>query len=270
MRVCVASLGGLLALVAILPASAAAPAINAAESSVRLGLTAGYGNYEENVQPQDTETGALLGFEAGLSTLRPSSIGQFGWPDFYANVTYDFSAGLFRYHGNLQNAESTAYAARDDSYYNTAIVRLGLGRPLSGNAEIIPYAAGGYQNWYRNVGGPAGYGEFYQTGMIGGGFKVDVAATPFLVVSAAAEGFAVIGGTVSAPSQNFSGSFGTSAEERVSLDADYRLNDSWHLFAGLGVTHYNYSGSKPNSVGVYEPSSTTLQVNSMLGLSYGF
>jgi hypothetical protein len=270
MRVSVASLGGLLALVAISPASAAVPAINAAESSVRLGLTAGYGNYEENVQPQDTEAGALLGFEAGVSSLRTTSLGRFGWPDLYANVTYDFSAGLFQYHGNVQNAESTVYSAHDDSYYNTVIVRLGLGRPLSGNIEIIPYAAGGYQNWYRNVDGPAGYGEFYQTGLIGGGFKVDVAATPFLVVSAATEGFAVIGGTMSAPSQNFSGSFGTSAEERVSLDADYRLNNSWHLFAGLGITHYSNSGSKQDSAGVYEPLSTTLQVNSMLGLAYGF
>jgi hypothetical protein len=270
MWVCVVSLGGLLALVAISPASATAPAINAAESSVRLGLTAGYGNYEENVQPQDTEMGALLGFEAGLSSLRPTFIGRLGWPDLYTSVTYNFSAGLFQYHGNLQDAENTVYSARDDSYYNTVIVRLGLGSPLSSNAEIIPYAAGGYQNWYRNVGGPAGYGEFYQTGMLGGGLKVDVAATPFLVVSAAAEGFAVIGGTISAPSQSFSGSFGTSAEERVSLDADYRLNNSWHLFAGLGITHYNYSGSKPNPVGMYEPLSTTLQVNSMLGLAYGF
>jgi hypothetical protein len=270
MWVCVASLGGLLALVSMSPASAAAPAIYAAESSVRLGLTAGYGNYEENVQPKDVEAGPLLGFEAGVSSLSPTSIGRFGWPDLYASAAYDFSAGLFQYHGNVQNAENTVYSARDDSYYNTVIVRLGLGRPIASNTEIIPYAAGGYQNWYRNVGGPAGYGEFYQTGMIGGGVKVDVAATPFLVVSAAAEGFAVIGGTVSAPSQNFSGSFGTSAEERVSLDADYRLNNSWHLFAGLGVTHYNYSGTRPNSIGAYEPLSTTLQVNSMLGLAYGF
>lgn len=264
------SLGGMLALVAVFSAHAAAPAITAAESSVHLGLTAGYGGYEENIQPQDTETGGLVGFGVGISSLTPRSFGRFGWPDLYAGMSYDFSAGFLQYHGNLQNSGNTPYVAHDDSYYNTAVVRLGLGwSPLSGT-ELIPYVAGGYQNWYRNVGGPAGYGEYYQTGMIGGGLKFDVAASPLLVVSAAAEGFALIGGMISVPAQEFSGRFGTSAEERVSLDADYRLNNAWHAFAGVGVSHYGYSGSKPNVVGVYEPLSTTLQINSMFGLAYGF
>jgi len=249
---------------------AAAPSINAAESTVHLGLTAGYGSYEENVQPQDTEAGALLGVEAGVSSLVPGGFGRFGWPDVYADVSYDFSAGFLDYRGNLLDQTNTPYLAHDHSYYNTAIVRLGLGRQVSDNAEFIPYAAGGYQNWYRNVGGAAGYGEFYQTGMVGGGLKLDVAATPLLVVSANAEGFAVMGGGVSVPSQNFTGNFGTSAEERVSLDAEYRLSDSWRAFAGLGVTHYGYTGSKPDGFGAYEPLSTSLQVNSIFGLAYGF
>jgi hypothetical protein len=270
MRGCAFLLGGILALVAGPSTYAAAPAIKAAETSVRLGLTAGYGKYEENVQPQDTEAGALLGFEAGVSSLTPTSIGRFGWPDLYADADDNFSAGLFQYRGNLQNAERTPYSARDASYYNTAIVRLGLGRPVSGNAEIIPYVAGGYQNWYRNVGGRAGYGEYYQAGLLGGGLKLDIVAGPLLVVSAAAEGYAVIGGMISVPSKDFSGNFGTSAEERVSLDADYRLNNEWHAFAGLGITHYVYTGSKASSLGVYEPPSTTFQVNSLFGLAYGF
>jgi hypothetical protein len=261
---------GALALAAGACAQAATPSIEAAESSVRLGLTAGYGNYEENIQPQDTEAGALLGVEAGVSSLTPTALGRFGWPDLYASVGYDFSAGFLQYRGNLQDAEHTPYQAQDNSYYNTAIVRLGLGRPIAGNAELIPYVAGGYQNWYRNIGGSAGYGEYYQAGMMGGGLKLDVAATPLLVVSAAAEGFAVIGGMVSAPSQDFSAGFGASAEERVSLDADYRINNGWHAFAGLGVTHYGYTGSKPDAMGVYEPLSTTLQINSIFGLAYGF
>ncbi len=266
----VVSLAGMFWVAAVAYGQAAAPSINAAETTVHLGLTAGYGNYEENVQPQDTEAGALLGVEAGVGSLTPSGFGRFGWPDVYANVSYDFSAGFLDYRGNLLDQDNTPYLAHDRSYYNTAIVRLGLGRPISGDAEIIPYAAGGYQNWYRNVGGAAGYGEFYQTGMVGGGLKLDVAATPLLMVSADAEGFAVTGGGVSVPSQNFSGDFGTSAEERVSLDAEYRLNDSWHAFAGLGVTHYGFTGSRAGGSGAYEPLSTTLQVNSIFGLAYGF
>ncbi len=263
-------LGGMLALVAIAPAQAAAPAINAAETGVHFDFTAGYGGYEENIEPQDTESGALLGFEGGASALMPTMLGAYGWPDLYAGVSYGFSAGLWRYHGNLQNAQQTPYDASEDGYANTVIVRLGLGRPLTQTVELIPYAAGGYQNWYRNIGGTGGYGEYYQTGLIGGGLKLDVAATPYLVVSAAAEGFAVTGGSISVPAQDFSAGFGTSAEERVSLDADYRLSDAWHAFAGLGVTHYGYTGSKPDAAGGYEPLSTTLQVNSIFGLAYGF
>ena len=121
---------GALALAAGACAQAATPSIEAAESSVRLGLTAGYGNYEENIQPQDTEAGALLGLEAGVSSLTPTAFGRFGWPDLYVSVSYDFSAGFFQYRGNLQDAEHTPYQAQDNSYYNTAIVRLGLDAQL--------------------------------------------------------------------------------------------------------------------------------------------
>ena len=79
-----------------------------------------------------------------------------------------------------------------------------------------------------------------------------------------------MGGTISVPSQDFSAGFGASAEERVSLDADYRIDNGWHAYAGLGLTHYGYTGSKPDGMGAYAPSSTTLQMNSMFGLAYGF
>jgi hypothetical protein len=252
------------------PSLAADPAISAAETSVRLGLTAGYGNYEENATPQDTEAGALLGLTAGVSALTPGGLGGYGLPDLYTEVDYSFAAGLLNYHGNLQDTENTPYKTHDNAYYNTAIVRLGLGAPLAGGTEVIPYVAGGYQNWYRNVGGGAGYGEFYQAGLIGGGLRLDVPSGADLVVSAAAEGFAVIGGSISVPSGDFNGNFGTSMEERVSLDADYRLTRTWHAFAGLGLTHYGYTGSKPGEFGAYEPLSSTIQVNSMFGLAYGF
>lgn len=251
-------------------ATRAQSGINASETAVRLGLSGGYASYEENVRPQDTEAGALFGIEAGVSSLTPTGFARYGWPDLYADVSDDFSGSFLHYQGNLQNGAQTPYDASDNGYYNTAIVRLGLGRPILGNAELIPYAAGGYQIWQRNIGGAGGYGEFYKTGMLGGGIKLDVLASPLLVVSASAEGYAVIGGGVDVPAQNFTGSFGTGAAERVSLDADYRLGDAWHAFAGLGLTHYGYTGSKPDAAGAYEPLSTTLQINSMFGLAYGF
>jgi hypothetical protein len=263
-------LGGMLALNAPSSAQAAPQAIQAAESSVRLGLTAGYGTYETDVLPQDSADGAFLGFTAGIGSLTPTAFARFGWPDLYVSVSDDFSAGWFQYRGGLPEPGDTTYTARDDSYQNTAIVRLGLGRPFAGSAEIIPFVAGGYQNGQRDVGGPMGYGEYAQAGLLGGGLKLDVAATPLLVLSAMAEGFAVTGGTVSAPFQNFPESFGSNAEERVSLDADYRISNAWHAFAGIGITHYDDMGARSGGAGVYEQPSATLQVNSMFGLAYGF
>lgn len=257
--------------VGVIPAARAAnPAITAAETSAQLGVTAGYSSYEENIFPQDTENGALLGFRAGLSALTPSNLGVIGLPDLYTGVEYDFSAGFLNYKGNLQSPGHPPYRANDTDYYNTAIVRLGLGAPLNHQMELIPYIAGGYQNWYRNIGGAGGYNEFYQSGLIGGGIKLDFTTSPTMVWSVSAESLAVIGGGVSVPSQNFSGDFGSSAEERVSLDADYRFTNAWHAFAGLGISHYEYTGSKPNAFGSYEPLSTTFQINSLFGISYGF
>ncbi len=260
----------LLSLCTVPAAEAASLPIAAAETSARLGVTAGYSTYEENLFPQDTENGALLGLHAGLTALTPYGLSEIGLPDLYTGVEYDFSAGFLNYHGNLQTAGYPPYRANDTDYYNTAIVRLGLGKPVTGGMEVIPYIAGGYQNWYRNIGGPAGYNALYQSGLIGGGIKLDVTASPLVVLSVAAEGLGVVGGGVSVPSLSFSGNFGTSAEERVSLDADYRLTNAWHAFAGLGISHYEYAGSKPNAFGSYEPLSTTFQVNSLFGIAYGF
>ncbi len=257
-------------LAAIPPARAADPAITAAETNVRLGVTAGYGDYEENLVPQDTGAGAVIGVSAGVSSLTPYALSGFDFPDLYADAGYDFSAGLMNDRGNLKNRAATPYQAQDDSYYNTAIVRLGAGAPIGAGEEVIPYVAGGYQNWSRNVGGSAGYGEFYRAEMIGGGLKIDFAGSPSLVVQAAAEAFAVIGGGVTVPAEGYDASFGSSAEERISLDADYRLTPTWHAFAGLGFVHYEYGGSKPDDSGRFEALSTTLQVNSMFGIAYGF
>jgi hypothetical protein len=251
------------------PARAASPDIQAAETSVRLGVSTGYGD-DQATSPQDAQTGALVGVTAGVSSLRQGAWPGFLLPDLYADAGYDFSAGFLNDRGTPGARAGAQGQGQDNAYYNTAIVRLGAGAPIGGGREVIPYIAGGYQKWYRNLTGPSGYGAFYKSELIGGGVKMDVAGTPVLVVQATAEAFAVIGGSASVPSQNFNANFGASAEERVSLDADYRLTPTWHAFAGLGLTHYDYAGSKADAAGLFEPLSATLQVNSMFGIAYGF
>ncbi len=73
-----------------------------------------------------------------------------------------------------------------NDYYNTAIVRLCLGRPIAGGEEVIPYLMGGYQNWRPEVGGHNNLGAFYHGGLVGTGLKFDVTAGLMLVVSASA------------------------------------------------------------------------------------
>lgn len=266
---------GVLCLLAL--CAAAAPAawaadgtIQAAESKVSLAVTAGYGGYEENIVPQDTEGGPLLGLMAGVSALEPGIMTGYRLPDLYTDVAYNFFNGFLSYRRSPLAPGEAAFETGDSAQYNTAIVRLGAGTAAGPGREIIPYFAGGYQNWHRSLGGGLGYGASYQAGLVGGGLKLDVADNPVLVVSAAAEGFAVVGGSVSVPTENFVANFGASAEERISLGADYRLNRTWHAFAGLGLTHYEYTGSKPGDSGISEPLSTAFQVNSMFGVAYGF
>jgi hypothetical protein len=252
------------------PGHAADPAISTAETSVRLGLTAGYGSYDGTTQPQQTATGGVIGADFGVGALTPMVFGGIGFPDLYTDAGYDFTAGFLHHRANATSAAEMPYASSGNDYNNSMIVRLGLGRPVAADEEMIPFVAGGYQNWHHDIVGLSGAGALYQAGLIGAGLKFDVAASSMLVVTASAEGLAVIGGSVSAPSENFSGNLGTSAEERVSLDADYRIDQSWHAFAGLGFTHYDFSGSKSDVIGGYEPLGSALQVNSVFGIAYGF
>jgi hypothetical protein len=259
----------LFAVVFGMPAVAAAsdPSIQAAETSVRLGLTGGYTAYTRSVPGADGQNGGFVGVTAGFSDLLPSSVPGFLLPDFYASAGYDFSGGAT---AGPRGGNGTPFSAHDSAYNNTATIRLGAGTPLGSHMEFIPYVLAGYQRWSRNNVGPGEYGEFYQGEMLGGGLRFDLAGSPSVVLSASAEGYVVIGGAGAGPSQNFDESLGASAEERVSLDADYRLNRTWHAFAGLGVNHFNYDGDKSTPYSFGEPGGAALQISSMFGLAYGF
>lgn len=243
---------------------AAAPAIASAETGLAVGLTGSYVHYQENLGPlSDSESGGLAGFSARLSRLGT----VYGVSDVYAALNYQFSGGMIGYDGFTQPGQP--YHTADRAFFNQVEVRLGQGFTIANGAEVIPFISGGFQNWYRNIGGASGLGEYYQAGEAGVGIKFDLVASPLLVLSASAEGTALFGGSVSAPALQFNGNFGTSGEQRVSLGADYRVGGQWHLFAGLGVTHFNYSGSKADN-GFFEPESSTVVVRSELGVAFGF
>ncbi|WP_265637057.1 hypothetical protein [Acidiphilium sp. PA] len=245
------------------------PTVVAAETRVALGFVMQGTQYGEGFGGvSDRESGMLPGFTAEASRLGP----LLGLPGIYSGLVYDFAGGPLSYNGFIQGhavPRLSPYDSTDHARFNTVEVRLGRALTLSTVVDVVPFVAAGYQTWYRDVGGAGGYAEFYRAGIAGAGARFDVALSDRLVISATAAGFAVVRGRASAPALGFAAEFGTSGEETVHLGADWELSNALHLFAGLGVRHFNYAGSALNN-GFYEPPSSTLVVRSEVGVAFGF
>ncbi len=271
----------LLATLAVAPAAmaqgmAGANPIVAANNEIGVAATGTLMNYQEHLpSPSDIESGWMPGF-----AVKYSLMGDYfpSLPNLYFAVNYQFNSGDIAYHGALQNG--TPLEGTDSATANWVLARLGMGFPLAQSWMFTPYIAGGYQNWDRNLQGPHGYTEKYNAGLVGAGLMLQYAPTAQLVLSANAQGLAVIGGGMTPSGTLFqdwlgTASFGSSGQERISLDADYRLNSSWHVYGGLNFTHFNYTGGALNSplaqlLGYMEPPSSTNLFGMELGVAYGF
>ena len=154
--------------------------------------------YHENAAPGsgDDENGNTAGFGVGASVLLPHLL-VFPNVDLYAALNYDFSAGNLDYGGHYLFS-GLPLQATDRAVFNRIEARFGLGFPLIGGLEPIPFIAGGYQAWNRNIEnqGQIGTDEFYDSALLGGGVKLDVPLTPALVASVSAEALALIAGNV--------------------------------------------------------------------------
>jgi hypothetical protein len=243
--------------------------IAAAETNINLSVGFMHTNYSEG--PPDSESGFTPGFGVGASVLVPSAFRNI---DLYSSLAYQFNAGNLNYNGHFL-ISGLPVAATDHAVFNNIEGRLGLGFPIAGGAaEAIPYIAGGYQSWNRNVENPGviGTDEFYSAGLAGGGIKLDIPITATIVASGSAEMLGIFGAQVTSDSLGVGFSMGNSAQERVSLGLDDALSGPLHLQASAALTHFNYAGSKPSesTFGLYEPLSTTTQVGVNLGISYSF
>jgi hypothetical protein len=245
-------------------------AIIAAESNISLSAGFMHTQYHENLREGtgDDESGFTYGLGAGVSGLIPNPIIR---ADLYTDLQYDFDAGDITYGGHYLFTGLPAQAT-DNTVFNRLELRLGAGLPLAENVELIPFVAGGYQSWNRNVNqkDQIGTDEFYRAGLLGGGVKLDYAATPALVLSVTGEALAVLGGGTRSNSFGLNLQFGPSGEERVELGADYAVTRVFHVFSRLDWEHFNYTGSKPDVYGFYEPLSTTTQFGANLGVAYSF
>ncbi|OYV37799.1 MAG: hypothetical protein B7Z81_05490, partial [Acidocella sp. 20-61-6] len=193
------------------PAFAASPAVQAAETSVYLGAGVMHSQYHENLTPGDDESGYTPGFSVGASVLLPMRPADLANPDFYAALNYDFNAGNITYAGHYQAIDGGApLQATDRAVFNRIEVRLGIGVPLAGGGEAIPFIAGGYQAWNRNIDSPmtVNGGEFYHTGLFGAGMKFDQPLGRLLVASVTGEVFGLAGGGITNPQIGGGQSFG--------------------------------------------------------------
>jgi len=244
----------------------------AAETTVSASAAFMHTQYHENFPPGtgDDENGFTPGFGVGVGGLIPFPPMN---ADIYSNLSYNFDAGNITYGGHYLYSGLPALAT-DNAVFNRVELRLGMGLPLQNGWELIPFAAGGYQAWNRNINqkGIIGTDEFYRSGLLGAGLKLDVPAGPRWVVSATGEMLALMGGAVAFDSVGSDGVFGVTGEERVELGADYAATGRIHTFVTLYWEHFNYSGSKPSikSLGFYEPLSTTTQFGANVGVAYSF
>ena len=257
------------------PVLAASPAVSAAETSVNLSVGVMHTQYHEDLTPGDDESGVTPGFGVSISALVPARPGDTASVDIYSALIYDFDAGNIGYSGHY-GLSGTPATATDHAVFNRVEARLGLGFPMIGGAESIPFLAGGYQAWNRNVDSPGAIAndEFYHAGLFGLGYKLDVPIGAGFVASGTGELLGLAGGGITDNTTNTSGGFGVTPEERVELGLNDALSGRFHLFATAYWEHFNYAGTRPQSFGynyyLYEPFSTTTQFGANFGIGYSF
>lgn len=257
-----------LAVLAASPAYAAGSAVSAAENLVTVDLGFMHAQYHENMQPGDDEHGFVPALGLGASVLLPTG----GWTDIYTALNYGFSAGNIGYSGHMLIGGQPVNAT-DHATFNQIEARIGLGFPLAGGAESIPFIAGGYQSWNRNIvsSSAGGTSEFYHSGLVGMGLKLDMPLGSALVASVTGEFFGLAGGGITSNSLGFSGGFGVTPGERVELGLDEAFSGPLHFFAHADLEHFNYAGTAQGPGSVYfEPFSTTTQFGLNIGAGYRF
>ncbi|MEB8474558.1 hypothetical protein [Acidithiobacillus ferriphilus] len=244
---------------------ASANAIVNVNNEFGVAVTGTLTNYQEHITPGPSDIES--GWQPGVN-LKEDMMGHvFGLANVYFGLRYNFSSGGIAYQGAYQ--DGTPVDATDNGTFNRFVLRFGKGFLLTDRAMITPYIAGGLQLWNRNLRGPGGYTENYGAGLAGGGLLFQYAWTHRLVMGLNADGFAVMDGYMNANSVGAgTANFGNSAEEKLSLTADYRFAGPWHWYIGTSFTHFNYTGGP--LIDAVEPSSSTNQLALVLGLAGSF
>ncbi len=245
--------------------------ILAANNEVGIAAVGTLMNYQEHLpSPSDIESGWMPGFEVKYS-LMGNHFKEF-LSNMYFAVHYQYNSSSISYQGAVGKRP---YDGTDAATTNRVLAKLGKGFELSNSMMLTPYVAGGYQNWNRDLKGRYGYTEDYSSGLIGVGAMFQYAATDRLVLTVNAEGLAMVGGGMTPHNVPGLGntlgsaSFGTSGQEKIAADLDYRVSSKWHLYGGLNYTHFNYTGGALK-YGAIEPLSSTNLFSMDAGIGYQF
>ncbi|MBE7566244.1 hypothetical protein [Acidithiobacillus sp. HP-11] len=260
------------ALALIYPVAACAQEANstilAANNAIGFAASDMLMNYQEHITPgpSDTESGWMPGFDIQLDNMNNAFV-----PNLYWAIHYQYASGNIHYLGSYM--DGTPATGLDAATTNRVLAKFGIGIPWQSSVVVTPYLAGGYQDWQRNLLGTGGYDETYSAGLVGAGLLLQIAPTPRWVLGLDTELLAVVDG------ENTSTglmpypvpiAFGTSGEEKIGLQANYHLRGPWHFFAGTAFTHFNYTGGTNPSAGIEEPSSSTNQFATDVGVAYQY
>jgi hypothetical protein len=265
-----------IATLAAAPAAyAASPTVQAAETSLYANVGYNYTNYSENVTPGDSEAGYEAGFGVGASYLASTHPANPGAVDLYTALDYQFNAGNIKYTGHYLFSGDPVDAT-DNAVFQRLEGRVGAGFPLIGGGESIPFLVGGYQAWNRNINnkGQIGTDEFYHSGMLGLGWKIDQPLSDGFTISATIEGLGLVGGGITANSVYpgvYPATFNVTPEFNLQFGLDKAIGPHLHLFTRVSGEHFTYSGTRIDAYTYYyEPSSQTTQASFIMGAGYSF
>lgn len=225
-------------------------------------------NYQEHINPgpSDIESGWMPGFDLHLRGTSQRLYGSFN---------FAYNQGDISYQGALMNG--TPLDGTDSATTMRILGKAGYLFPVSSNMMFIPYIAGGWQQWKRHLLGPSGYKEKYSASLAGLGAKFQYAVNSKLALEANMNVLAILMGGMSPTglpqTEGNNAQFKTTAQENISLDANYSILSNVSVFGGIKFTHFNYSGGSLQASYPYyafEPSSSTNQFSLNLGLAYSF
>jgi len=233
-----------------------------------------YGKYDGVTGILDTESGKVPGYAVSISKM------QDVWSrNDYFEAEYSHSYGSTSYVGGYVGPPPTPYGsvvATSGAALINYSARYGQGYDLNRVVMLTPYAEIGFHEWDRGVNS----GEIYTHYYFGIGALGQYSPFKKLVVSLNAMlgtmtgAHIVVNSVPAAGFPGFNGDLPNSALYKVSLSADFRITQNFHVNSGIDYMSFKYNISDLYPVGgnyvAWEPDSETNYTTVKFGCGYSF